>query len=314
MANFNNQSVDVSVIIVNWNTKDLLLDCLTSVFQTIKSITFEVWLVDNASTDGSVETAKSRFPGIKIIENNKNLGFAVANNRAFKRMRGRYALLLNTDTVLTDGAVEELYCFMDENPKTGLVCGQLLNQDGTKQNSIANFPSLVSFLFNETLLRILLPRRYPSKRKEYKSPIEVDSCIGACMMAHKEALDEIRFFNEDYFFFFEETDLAYRMKQAGWKVFHVPSARIFHAQGKSVGMGLNARIMFYRSRYIFLKTWRPHLYGLFCTLIFIRLLINTFFSLLGLVLTLGLHKPLKTRFIIYNQLIIWHLRWCPENG
>jgi GT2 family glycosyltransferase len=313
MVNVNNQIVDVSVVIVNWNTKDLLLDCLTSVFQTIKSITFEVWLVDNASTDGSVETAKSRFPGLKIIENEKNLGFAAANNRAFNRMRGRYALLLNTDTVLTDRAAEEIYGFMDENPRIGLACGQLLNEDGTKQNSVANFPSLLSLLCNETVLRIVLPKRFPSKRKEYQSPIEVDSCIGACMMARKEAMDEIGFFNEDYFFFFEETDWAYRMKQAGWKVFFIPSARIFHAQGKSVGKGLNSRIMHYRSRYIFLKKWRPHLYGLFCTVIFIRLLLNTFFSLLGLLLTLGLHVPLRTRFIIYNQLIIWHLRGCPED-
>jgi len=313
MVNLKDQSVDISIIIVNWNTKELLIDCLTSVFQTIKKSTFEVWLVDNASTDGSVETAKSRFPGIKIIENQENLGFAAANNRALKRMRGRYALLLNTDTIVTDGAVDEIYLFMDENPKIGLACGQLLNQDGTKQNSIANFPSLLSLLCNETVLRIVLPKRFPSKRKEYRSPIEVDSCIGACMMARKEAMNEIGFFDEDYFFFFEETDLAYRIKQAGWKIFFIPSAGIFHAQGKSVGMGLNARIMFYRSRYIFLKKWRPHLYGLICTVIFIRLLINTFLSLLGVLLTLGLHGPLKTRFIIYIQLIIWHLRGCPEN-
>ena len=117
MVHSKDQSVDISIIIVNWNTKELLLDCLTSAFQTIKNVTFEVWLVDNASTDGSVETAKDRFPEIRVIENQENLGYAVANNRALKRMRGRYALLLNTDAVLTDGAVEEIYCFMDKNPE-----------------------------------------------------------------------------------------------------------------------------------------------------------------------------------------------------
>ena len=103
MVHSEDQSVDISIIIVNWNTKELLIDCLISVFQTVKNVTFEVWLVDNASTDGSVETAKDRFPEIRVIENQENLGYAVANNRALKRMRGRYALLLNTDAVLTDG-------------------------------------------------------------------------------------------------------------------------------------------------------------------------------------------------------------------
>ena len=112
--------MDISIIIVNWNTKRLLLDCLSSIFKTVKEISFEVWLVDNASTDGSVEAVKSRYPDVKIIENEINLGFAAANNLALKRMKGRYALLLNTDTALTNGAVKELYDFMEANPEAGM--------------------------------------------------------------------------------------------------------------------------------------------------------------------------------------------------
>ena len=135
------------LVIVNWNTKILLLDCLASVYKTVKNISMEIWVVDNASSDGSMDAVQWFYPDTKIIQNSKNLGFAAANNRAFKRMRGRYALLLNTDTVLTEGAVETIYNFMvKHHPDVGMACGQLLNQDGSKQNSFANFPSLAAFL------------------------------------------------------------------------------------------------------------------------------------------------------------------------
>jgi GT2 family glycosyltransferase len=303
--------LDISIIIVNWNTRELLLDCLASVFQTVKGITFEVWLVDNASTDGSVDAAITEYPDINIIRNQKNLGFATANNRAFTKMKGRYALMLNTDIILTDGAVKELYDFMESNPETGIACGQLLNTDGSRQNSIANFPSLLSLLTNETLLRILLPNKFPSKRKNYSSPIEVDSCIGACMIARGESLREVRYFDERYFFFLEETDLARKMKQVGRKAFFVPSAKIFHAQGKTVGSSANARIMFYRSRYQFLKKWYPHSYGIFYPVVFLRLIVNTVSSLLALLFSFGLNAKIKNKFFIYLQLIFWHLRGCP---
>jgi len=303
--------MDISIIIVNWNTKDFLLDCLSSVFKTVNGMSSEVWLVDNASVDGSVEAVRSGYPGVKIIQNNENLGFAAANNLAFARMQGRYALLLNTDTELTNGAVREIYDFMESNPEVGMACGQLLNPDGSKQNSIANFPLLLSLLCNETLLRILLPKKFPSKRKVYPSPIEIDSGIGACLMVRKKAMDEVGFFDEKYFFFFEETDWAYRMKQAGWKVYFVPTAKIYHAQGKSVGSSAEARMTFYRSRYIFFKKWRPGSYGLIRSVIFLRLLINTLLSLFGVLFTLGLNGQMKKKLNIYLELIMWHVRGCP---
>ncbi len=303
--------MDISIIIVNWNTKDLLLDCLSSVFKTVNGISFEVWLVDNASTDGSVEAVKNEYPGVNIIQNSENLGFAAANNLAFARMKGRYALLLNTDTELTDGGVKEIYGFMESNPEVGMAFGQLLNLDGSKQNSVANFPSLLSLLCNETLLRILLPKKFPSKRKEYPSPIEIDSGIGACLMVRKKAMEEVGVFDEQYFFFFEETDWAFRMKRAGWKVYFVPTAKIYHAQGKSVGSSAEARITFYRSRYIFFKKWRPGSFGLIHAVIFLRLLINTLLSSFGVLLTLGLNGQIKKKLNIYLKLIMWHLRGCP---
>ncbi len=306
--------IDLSIIIVNWNTKKLLLDCLASVFKTVKRISMEVWLVDNASTDGSVEAAKRFYPDIKIIQNLRNLGFAAANNRAFKQMCGRYAVLLNTDALLTKGAVEAIYDFMENTPDAGMACGQLLNPDGSKQNSIANFPGLPSLLFNETLLRILLPGRYPSKRKEYKSPIEIDSCIGACLMARKITMDHIGLLDEDYFFFFEETDWARRIKQSGWKIYFVPTARIIHFQGQSVGHNIRSRMLFYRSRYIYFKKWHRDVYGLVQGVIFFRLLMNASFNFIGFIATLGLHAGIEAKLKTYAKLIVWHLEGCPDES
>jgi len=305
--------MDLSIVIVNWNTKKLLLDCLASVFETIKNISMEVWLVDNASSDGSVEAVRKIYPSVHIIQNQKNLGFAAANNQAFKKMQGRYTLLLNTDTVLTEGAVETIYNFMEQHPDVGIACGQLLNQDGSKQNSFANFPSLASLIFGEALLQLLFPKKYPNKRKAHVSPMEVDSCIGACMMVRAEAIEEVGWLDESFFFFFEETDWAYRMKQAGWKVCLLPSARIFHLQGQSVGHNIQSRILYYRSRYIYFKKWHQGIYGLIRGIIFVRLLINAALNLIGFVGTLGCHTGIRNKLDTYAKLIAWHLAGCPNN-
>ena len=305
--------MDVCIIIVNWNTKKLLLDCIRSIHETVKNISFEIWLVDNASTDGSLEAVKQNYPDVNIIRNKKNLGFAAANNMALERMRGQYVLLLNTDTILTNGAVEDLFDFMEKNSDAGMACGQLLNKDGSKQNSVANFPGIHSLICNESLLQILFPKKFPGKRREYKKPVEVDSCIGACLMVRKKAMDEVGLLDKRYFFFFEETDWAYRMKQAGWKIYFVPSAKIFHIQGQTVGHNADSRIMFYRSRYIYFKKWHKNSYPLIRFIIFVRLLINTILSLAGVVATFGMNAGIRRKLSVYSRLILWHLVGCPED-
>ena len=305
--------MDISVVVVNWNTRELLLGCLASVFETMRGMDFEVWLVDNGSHDGSLNAVKQDYPIVRIIENEENLGFAAANNQAFRQMSGRYALLLNTDAVLTGGAVQELYGFMEMNPDVGMASGQLLNDDSSKQNSIANFPGLLTLLCNETLLRVLFPKKFPSKRRQHGEPIEVESCIGACLMVRKKAMDKVGLLDESYFFFMEETDWAYRMKHAGWKVCFVPSARIFHLQGQSVGHNVRSRIMFYRSRYIYFKKWHSHSYLLIRLIIFARLLINAILSLAGVVATTGMHADIKKKLSVYSRLILWHLAGCPAD-
>jgi hypothetical protein len=303
--------MDISIVIVNWNTRELLLDCLASLYATVRALRFEVFLVDNSSSDGSVEAVQAQYPQVIIIRNEKNLGFAAANNKALRVMQGKYALLLNTDTVLTDGAIATLFAYMENHDEVGMACGQLLNADGSKQNSIANFPSLLGLLCNETVLRLLWPRRFPSKRQEYRAPIEVESCIGACLMVRKAAMEAVGLLDERYFFFLEETDWAFAMHRAGWKSFFVPEARISHLQGRSAGHNVMARIMFYRARYQYLRKWFPKIWPLHGLVLVVRLLINILLNGIGLIMTLGLHRDIRGRLALYVQLLSWHLRGCP---
>ncbi len=301
--------IDVSIIIVNWNTKDLLKNCLNSVYQTVNNLLFEVIVVDNASSDGSKEMIEQDFPQVIKICNKENKGFGAANNQAFAVMKGKYALLLNTDALLTPKAVNKLWTFCETNIQAAIVCGQLLNADGSKQNSIASFPNLLTLATNTSLLEYLFPERFPSKRYDHVQPVQVDSAIGACMMIRKKALDETGVFDERYFFFFEETDLAYAMQQADWKTYHIPDAYIYHLQGQSIGNNAQSRIEFYRSRYQFLSKWHSRAYYICASgIIFGRLLVNWLSGFVMTGITLGLVKKIRQKFVVYSRIMFWHFK------
>ena len=302
--------MDISIIIVNWNTRELLQSCLDSVFKTIHDTSYEIIVVDNGSLDGSVAMLQDKYPQVRLIQNKENRGFGAANNQAMRIMTGRYALLLNSDTVLTENAVRELYAFMETHPEAVMACGQLLNADGSKQNSFANFPNLLTLLTNTPLLEYLLPNRYPSKHYNHDKPIEVDSCIGACLLVRKKAIEDVGMLDERYFFFFEETDWAYQMKEAGWKVFHVPTALIYHFQGQSIGRDIQSRIEFYRSRYQFFRKWKSRPYFTIVRIvIFLRLCINWLLTSVANIFSLGMNRELRDKFFVYSRLILWHLNF-----
>lgn len=304
--------MDISIIIVTWNTRELLRRCLESVEATLQHLSCEVIVVDNASTDGSAAMLRERFPRVRLIENLENRGFGTANNQALRVMTGRYALLLNSDALLTENAVSELFACMENHPEAAMACGQLLNADGSRQNSIAAFPSLLTLMTNTPLLEYLFPRRFPSKRYNHSGPVEVDSGIGACLMVRMAAMDAVGLFDERYHFFFEETDWAYQMRRAGWKVLHVPTAFIYHLQGQSIGRNLRSRIEFYRSRYQFFRKWKSRpCYIAVCAVILLRLVLDWFLTSVGMLLTLGLRWELRDKRAVYGRLLVWHLRGCP---
>jgi GT2 family glycosyltransferase len=306
--------VDLSIIIVNWNTKEFLLPCVRSVLGKGQGVSMEVIVVDNGSRDGSGAEVRRIFPTVRLIENDSNLGFAKAANQGLRVFSGRYALLLNPDTLVKEGTIEKLLSFMENHPSTGVVGVQLLNSDGTRQNSIANFPSLATELLNKRGLRWLFPKRFPGKERHYAGPIEVESVIGAGMLVRRKALEEVGFLDEDYFLFLEETDWCFRMRKAGWKVYHIPQAEIIHFQGKSAEQDKKrSKAEYDRSRYHFFKKNRGkvqwftllvgRMLGLLLELIYWTLMCSfTFFE----------HKKWKKRLSVVTYLLQWHLKGCPE--
>jgi GT2 family glycosyltransferase len=305
----------ISFIIVNWNTRQLLIDCLKSVLETVRDLSYEIWVVDNGSSDGSVRATKDLFPSVKFIENDNNLGFAKANNQVLRVMSGEYAVLLNTDAILKDGAVKTIVEFMDKEPGVGICGGQLLNEDGSKQNSIANVPNLLTELTNKSLLRRFFPARYPGKEHHFTEPVEVETLVGACMVVRKKAIDKVGLLDEDYFFYLEETDWCLRFKKQGWKIVHYPGAEIYHRQGQSIKkVHIKGRIEYWKSRYIFFRKHRRRVARVALRAgLFIRICLN---FLLLVLLNLAVYfsnKNSRQKLKLYASLIVWHLAGCPES-
>ena len=253
--------VDLSIVIVNWNTRELLADCLESIFENVHDLAYEVLVVDNASSDGSADMVRRRFPQARLIENEQNVGFARANNQAIRCSMGRYVLLLNSDTLTLPDSFLDMCRFLDAHPHVGIVGGTLLNPDGSFQASYADFPSLVSEAFLITgLSRVVYSRYFPSHPPSENSlPKSVDWVGGACLMARRSAIEEVGLLDEDYFMYSEEMDWCYRMKRRGWEVYYLPTARVIHVQGQSIRQApYKQRVYLYSSK---IRFFRKH-YGL----------------------------------------------------
>jgi GT2 family glycosyltransferase/tRNA A-37 threonylcarbamoyl transferase component Bud32 len=245
--------VNVSVLIVNFNGGDITPACLASVPKGLETI-----VVDNGSRDGSPDAIAAAFPDVRLIRNKANRGFAAAVNQAMDVAKGRYFLLLNSDARLSPDAVDLMLRHMDANPDVGMLAPQLLHEDGRKQHSFDNIPSLATAFLNKSLLRLLFPAKYPSKRQAYAEPRDVESVIGACMMVRREVVERIGPLDEAYFLFLEETDWCLRCRRAGYRVVFLPSANVTHLQGRSRDkVRIRARIEYTRSLFTFFRKNRP---------------------------------------------------------
>lgn len=305
----------ISFIVINYNTRELVLSCIQSIKEHAgQKFDYEIWLVDNASSDGSIEAVAGTFPDVLIIGNQENMGFARANNMALKKADGEVVVLLNSDARLTAGAIEAMYEVLESDQQVAVVGGQLLNVDGSSQNSIDNTPTLLTELCNKSLLRKLFPRIYPSKYRHFETPSQVHQVIGACMMLRRAAIEQVGLFDEGYFFFMEETDWQLRFRKAGWKIIHQPHARIYHEQGKSANRRpASARIEFYRSRYrFFVKHYGFLVTGLLMAGLFLKLIIGFVVNVLGQALMFGMSGALWRRLRMQGALLGWHLLFFPK--
>jgi GT2 family glycosyltransferase len=231
-------SLNLSIIIVNWNTQDILRDCLRSIYEQGGEIDLEVIVIDNASTDGSVEMVKKDFPQVTLIENSQNRGFAAANNQGIDISKGRYVLLLNSDTVVLDNAIAKTVAFADSHPKAAIVGCRVLNPDQTLQPTCFMFPSILNMLLSSSYLYKLFPRSKFFGREQMtwwdRNDIkEVDVVTGCFMLIRQKAIQQVGTMDEQFFMYGEETDWCYRFKQAGWKILFTPCAEIIHLGGQS---------------------------------------------------------------------------------
>jgi lipopolysaccharide heptosyltransferase I len=292
----------LTVSIVNWNSAHILGSCLEVLCQYIpKNIKHEIIFVDNASSDNSVSFVKEKYPEIKIIQNEENLGFGTAHNEAIKIAQGEYILFLNTDVVLMEGTIEKLIGFMDKNRNIAICNPALFGLDGRQQETGITFPSVGSELFG----------RFENKKK--KEPYKTDAVRGACMLARTDIIKKQGGFNEKYFLFLEETDLCFRLNKNGYEVWVLPDAQVQHKGGGSAEtIRAEARIEYWRSRY---KYFRENASFLSWLVLNVALPIKLFLDFAGnffaAVCTLALNQKFKNKFKTYSKLVVWHILGRP---
>ncbi len=247
--------MQLSIVIVNWNTRDLLATCLESVWASAAQAETEVIVVDNASSDGSAQMVRKRFPQMSLIQNETNVGFARANNQAIQRCQGRYVLLLNSDTRVLGDALEQLVAFMEGHPRAGAAGARLLNADGSLQPSC--HPMLTpghEFWRLIFLDNIVHQATYGAKFWASSRPQQVEVIKGACLVLRREALSEVGLLDESYFMYTEEVDLCFRLARAGWQLWWVPAAQVIHyGEASSRQVAQDMYIQLYRSKIQFYR-------------------------------------------------------------
>ncbi len=229
---------EVSIIVVSYNTREVLRQCLHSIIEEANGFAAEIMVVDNASTDGSPEMIRAEFPGILLLRSEVNLGFGAANNLALETARGRYFVLLNSDAFFTSGALGRAIRHMDETPGCGLGGSQLIGRDGSSQPSSRCFHSVL----NDVLVLSGLASRYPKSRffgrfdrtwADPNTPACVDWVPGAFCILRPEALRRVGLFDPAFFLYYEEVDLCLRLKRAGFAVWYWPDVIVVHIGGES---------------------------------------------------------------------------------
>jgi hypothetical protein len=326
--------VDLTIVIVSWNVRDLLRRCLTSVSEigdgpadgeglgdgsqpSIPRILFELVVVDNASTDGSQEMIRAEFPQAHLIANENNRGFTAANNQGLATGQGRYLLLLNPDTEVVDGALLTMIRYMDTHPEVGALGPKLLYADGSRQPSRRRFPTFATALVESTVVqewwtdnRIL--RRYFMSDTDDEAIQPVDWVVGACLLVRREAYSQAGGLDEGYFMYSEELDWCRRIKQAGWEVIYLPTATVIHHEGKSSEQVVAARHIHFQSskvRYFY------KYHGTFQAQVLRWFLLGTYVYQLireGLKWLLGHKRPMRAeRIRAYRQVLKSGLRGNP---
>jgi GT2 family glycosyltransferase len=228
----------VSVVIVNWNTRQFLLDCIASMRSATTRTSTEIIVVDNASHDGSQQALREAYPDVKLIENSENLGFAKANNIGFADAQGRAFCIVNTDVIALDGVIDRLWEYVDTHPNVGMVGPRTLNRDMEIRRNCRRFPALSNALGDYLWLKRLLPRseRFQGRAlplETYQHTHDAEVLSGCFLMVRRDAIEQVGALDEDFFFYGEDTDWCKRFHDAGWGIVYLPQAEAIHFGGGS---------------------------------------------------------------------------------
>lgn len=251
--------IDLSIVILNWNVRDLLDRCLASLRS--ERHVLEIIVVDNASHDDSVAMLRAKYPRVKLIANAENRGFTGGNNQGIEASRGRCVMVLNPDTEVLGDALDQVVIYLDEHPDVGAIGPQLLNPDRSIQSSRRRFPTLATAFFESTWLQGIAPQRILTHFYMDDVPVspahEVDWLNGACTVFRRAVLDRVGLYDaRNFFMYSEELDLCRRVKEAGWKIVYLPEAQVVHYVGKSSDQAVAARhVYFQTSKVRYFRKW-----------------------------------------------------------
>ena len=292
--------IDVSVVVVNWNSKKFLQQCLSSVFKCVKQVQCEVLVIDNGSFDGAAELIRTTFPDVHFIQNTANVGFGAANNICFEKSQGRYILLLNPDTTLQEDAISPMVAFLELHPEFGLVGCRIEREDGSVDfNGGRKLPSL----WSEITMRLRLNKLIPGlpffsttllEHWDHKTSREVEVFSGACMMLRREAFQQLGGFDPNIFMYAEDIDLCHRLRKSGWKTWYLGETHIVHLGGKSTSQqGLSMIVEGVRSmKYYYAKHYGALYAFAYSMLVFVGSFIQLFVQ--GLAAAFGLKAFSRT--------------------
>lgn len=230
--------MDVSIIIVSWNVRDLLQACVQSVLAGVSNLSSEIFVIDNNSADGSAEMIRKKFPGVILIANTENMGFAYACNQALRRSSGHFVLLLNPDVAVERTSISDTIGFMLRTPKAGIVGCMLRNADGSLQSSVRRFPDLLSHTVMMLKLHNFFPnfaaiRHYYRWDWDYSKTGQVEQVMGAYFMIRRETLAAVGLLDQHFFLWYEEVDFCKRAQSAGWLTYYLSGVRVTHQKGTS---------------------------------------------------------------------------------
>lgn len=255
-------AIDLSLVILSWNTKEITLNCLKSIFSNPPYVRWELILIDNASRDGSADAIRERFgtdPHLVLIENEVNNGFTGGNNQGMEKARGKIIGLLNSDTIVSHGAIDGIYKFLIENPETGVAGPMLTHEDGNPTTSFGYFPSVWSIFTGAFLPGWIWGNQRRAlgvvPDKSMTKQMDVDYVSGAAFFVKRDVIDQVgKFDQESFFAYYEETDWCLRIKKAGWKITFLPDYKIVHLEGRSFEkMTSHRRLIQYDSAKIFTR-------------------------------------------------------------